>query len=172
MYVNVFIICSELCLLQGCVCLHVLSGQARERCPPLPGSCGSGCWGGQLEGHKAVRSLNPFPFSLSSVHLTEEKTSPFLREVQVNLIDFRKCNDYLVYDSYLTPRMMCAGDLRGGRDSCQVGLLPGGVYFPGLGCWGWNGSCVPTISCSRTTSPTLLMRIFPPVGRQWGALGL
>ncbi|XP_031201075.1 transmembrane protease serine 13 isoform X4 [Mastomys coucha] len=50
---------------------------------------------------------------------TDEKTSPFLREVQVNLIDFKKCNDYLVYDSYLTPRMMCAGDLRGGRDSCQ-----------------------------------------------------
>ncbi|XP_016060180.1 PREDICTED: transmembrane protease serine 13 [Miniopterus natalensis] len=50
---------------------------------------------------------------------TDEKTSPFLREVQVGLIDFRKCNDYLVYDSYLTPRMMCAGDLRGGRDSCQ-----------------------------------------------------
>ncbi|XP_010627666.1 transmembrane protease serine 13 isoform X1 [Fukomys damarensis] len=50
---------------------------------------------------------------------TDEKTSPFLREVQVSLIDFKKCNDYLVYDSYLTPRMMCAGDLRGGRDSCQ-----------------------------------------------------
>ncbi|ELK31941.1 Transmembrane protease serine 13 [Myotis davidii] len=50
---------------------------------------------------------------------TDEKTSPFLREVQVGLIDFRKCNDYLVYDSYLTPRMLCAGDLRGGRDSCQ-----------------------------------------------------
>ncbi|XP_028639674.1 transmembrane protease serine 13 isoform X3 [Grammomys surdaster] len=50
---------------------------------------------------------------------TDEKTSPFLREVQVNLIDFKKCNDYSVYDSYLTPRMMCAGDLRGGRDSCQ-----------------------------------------------------
>uniref|UniRef100_A0A8P0PLG8 Transmembrane serine protease 13 n=2 Tax=Canis lupus familiaris TaxID=9615 RepID=A0A8P0PLG8_CANLF len=50
---------------------------------------------------------------------TDEKTSPFLREVQVNLIDFKKCNDFLVYDSYLTPRMMCAGDLRGGRDSCQ-----------------------------------------------------
>ncbi|XP_036283592.1 transmembrane protease serine 13 isoform X3 [Pipistrellus kuhlii] len=50
---------------------------------------------------------------------TDEKTSPFLREVQVSLIDFRKCNDFLVYDSYLTPRMMCAGDLRGGRDSCQ-----------------------------------------------------
>ncbi|XP_074158330.1 transmembrane protease serine 13 isoform X2 [Sminthopsis crassicaudata] len=50
---------------------------------------------------------------------SDEKTSPYLREVQVNLIDFNKCNNYLVYDNYLTPRMMCAGDLRGGRDSCQ-----------------------------------------------------
>uniref|UniRef100_A0A671EXX5 Transmembrane serine protease 13 n=1 Tax=Rhinolophus ferrumequinum TaxID=59479 RepID=A0A671EXX5_RHIFE len=62
---------------------------------------------------------------------TDEKTSPSLREVQVSLIDYRKCNDYSVYDSYLTPRMMCAGDLRGGRDSCQVGLLLGGAYVPG-----------------------------------------
>ncbi|XP_041494628.1 transmembrane protease serine 13 [Microtus oregoni] len=50
---------------------------------------------------------------------TDEKTSIYLREVQVNLIDFKKCNGYSVYDSYLTPRMMCAGDLQGGRDSCQ-----------------------------------------------------
>ncbi|KAI4581236.1 hypothetical protein MJG53_020824, partial [Ovis ammon polii x Ovis aries] len=62
---------------------------------------------------------------------TDERTSPFLREVQVNLIDFKKCNDYLVYDSYLTPRMMCAGDLRGGRDSCQVGLLLCGAQVLG-----------------------------------------
>lgn len=77
--------------------------------------------------------------SLVSHHLfpqlnfTEEKTSPFLREVQVNLIDFKKCNDFLVYDSYLTPRMMCAGDLRGGRDSCQVRLHLGGAQVLGAG---------------------------------------
>lgn len=64
-------------------------------------------------------------------HCAEERTSPFLREVQVNLIDFKKCNDYLVYDSYLTPRMMCAGDLRGGRDSCQVSLLLRGAQVLG-----------------------------------------
>ncbi|KAM5245994.1 transmembrane protease serine 13 [Ctenodactylus gundi] len=50
---------------------------------------------------------------------TDETTSPFLREVQVNLIDYNECNDYSVYDNYLTPRMMCAGDLSGGKDSCQ-----------------------------------------------------
>ncbi|XP_011908327.1 PREDICTED: transmembrane protease serine 13 isoform X3 [Cercocebus atys] len=63
---------------------------------------------------------------------TDDKTSPFLREVQVNLIDFKKCNDYLVYDSYLTPRMMCAGDLRGGRDSCQNNRW----YLAGVTSWG------------------------------------
>uniref|UniRef100_A0A8C8Y3A3 Peptidase S1 domain-containing protein n=1 Tax=Panthera leo TaxID=9689 RepID=A0A8C8Y3A3_PANLE len=63
--------------------------------------------------------LTPSHLLFPRLYFTEEKTSPFLREVQVNLIDFKKCNDFLVYDSYLTPRMMCAGDLRGGRDSCQ-----------------------------------------------------
>ncbi|KAF3823621.1 hypothetical protein GH733_007089 [Mirounga leonina] len=74
---------------------------------------------------------------------TDEKTSPFLREVQVNLIDFKKCNDFLVYDSYLTPRMMCAGDLRGGRDSCQgdsggplVCEQKGHWYLAGVTSWG------------------------------------
>uniref|UniRef100_G1NWP2 Transmembrane serine protease 13 n=1 Tax=Myotis lucifugus TaxID=59463 RepID=G1NWP2_MYOLU len=74
---------------------------------------------------------------------TDEKTSPFLREVQVGLIDFRKCNDFLVYDSYLTPRMMCAGDLRGGRDSCQgdsggplVCEQNGRWYLAGVTSWG------------------------------------
>lgn len=52
----------------------------------------------------------------------------------MNLIDFKKCNDYSVYDRYLTPRMMCAGDLRGGRDSCQVGLF----VAQGPGPWGWG----------------------------------
>lgn len=63
-------------------------------------------------------------------------------------------------------------------------LLPGGAASEwGLGsgtlgsggklrCWGWSGNRVPTISCSRTTSPTLLMCMFSPVGRQWGAPGL
>ncbi|XP_049634358.1 transmembrane protease serine 13 [Suncus etruscus] len=84
----------------------VLSAHTHPACLPMHGQTFSNnetCW---ITGFGKTKE-------------TDEKTSPFLREVQVNLIDFRKCNDFLVYDSYLTPRMMCAGDLRGGRDSCQ-----------------------------------------------------
>lgn len=119
----------------------------RAGCPAHPRGCQSGAQRGQLDSHEAAQTLTPFHALCPPPRITAEKTSPFLREVQVSLIDFKKCNDYLVYDSYLTPRMMCAGDLRGGRDSCQVRLLLCGAQGPGprrsrgrLGCWGWSES--------------------------------
>ena len=136
---------------------------------------GVGWAAGRPQSRPESHSL-PF-FSL--LHCTEETTSPFLREVQVNLIDFKKCNNYLVYNSDLTPRMMCAGDLRGGRDSCQVRLLPRGAQALGpqgkggsLRLWGRRESQVPTVSCPRAAPLTLLMRVPSPVGRQRGAPGL
>lgn len=53
-----------------------------------------------------------------------DNTSPKLREAEVKIIDYRLCNSQLVYEGYLTPRMMCAGYLQGGRDSCQVRHRP------------------------------------------------
>jgi len=38
----------------------------------------------------------------------------------VKLIDYKICNSDKVYEGYLTPRMMCAGYLQGGKDACQV----------------------------------------------------
>lgn len=49
-----------------------------------------------------------------------ENTSPKLREAEVKLIDYKICNSDKVYEGYLTPRMMCAGYLQGGKDACQV----------------------------------------------------
>lgn len=46
-----------------------------------------------------------------------------LRQVQVNLIDTKTCNEPQVYNNALTPRMLCAGSLKGKRDACQVSGL-------------------------------------------------
>lgn len=47
-------------------------------------------------------------------------SSTLLMEVAVNLIDSAVCNSYTVYGGLITENMQCAGDLKGGRDSCQV----------------------------------------------------
>uniref|UniRef100_A0A8C5TEV4 Uncharacterized protein n=1 Tax=Malurus cyaneus samueli TaxID=2593467 RepID=A0A8C5TEV4_9PASS len=62
-------------------------------------------------------------------------TSPKLREAEVKLIDYKICNSDKVYEGYLTPRMMCAGYLQGGKDACQVSW-----GTPGQSCPLW----VPT----------------------------
>lgn len=42
-----------------------------------------------------------------------------LRQVQVELIDTKTCNEPQAYDNSITPRMLCAGSLQGKRDACQ-----------------------------------------------------
>ncbi|XP_037685840.1 UDP-glucuronosyltransferase 2B18-like [Choloepus didactylus] len=42
-----------------------------------------------------------------------------LQQVQVDLIDTKICNDPQVYNAAITPRMLCAGSLKGQRDACQ-----------------------------------------------------
>jgi len=49
-----------------------------------------------------------------------ESGSTSLMEVKVDLIVSSVCNSSTVYHGGITENMQCAGDLNGGRDSCQV----------------------------------------------------
>ncbi|KAJ8785221.1 hypothetical protein J1605_007440 [Eschrichtius robustus] len=51
-----------------------------------------------------------FPLGSSQNHL---------RQVQVDLIDTKTCNEHKAYNKAITPRMLCAGSLKGNRDACQ-----------------------------------------------------
>ncbi|XP_061448592.1 transmembrane protease serine 13 isoform X2 [Rhineura floridana] len=83
-----------------------LSAQVRPACLPM-------------SGQTFLPGRTCFITGFGKINENEENTSPKLREAEVKIIDYRLCNSQHVYDSYLTPRMMCAGYLRGGRDSCQ-----------------------------------------------------
>lgn len=48
----------------------------------------------------------------------------------MKLIDYKICNSDKVYEGYLTPRMMCAGYLQGGKDACQVSWAHQGTAAP------------------------------------------
>lgn len=43
-----------------------------------------------------------------------------LQEAQVNVIAQSVCSSLAIYGAFITPRMICAGSLSGGIDSCQV----------------------------------------------------
>lgn len=49
--------------------------------------------------------------------------SPILNHAAVPLISNKICNHRDVYGGIISPSMLCAGYLKGGVDSCQVGAL-------------------------------------------------
>uniref|UniRef100_A0A672PV31 Transmembrane serine protease 13b n=1 Tax=Sinocyclocheilus grahami TaxID=75366 RepID=A0A672PV31_SINGR len=69
--------------------------------------------------------------------------STYLMEVAVDLIDSAVCNSPTVYGGRITEHMLCAGDLKRGRDSCQgdsggplVCKADDKWYLTGVTSWG------------------------------------
>ena len=46
--------------------------------------------------------------------------SEVLRQVKVSNIPIVECNSTIMYDGHITDSMICAGDRKGGKDSCWV----------------------------------------------------
>ncbi|KAK6322273.1 hypothetical protein J4Q44_G00070650 [Coregonus suidteri] len=49
-----------------------------------------------------------------------DRGSTSLMEVTVDIIDSSVCNRNTVYNGQVSQNMLCAGDMKGGKDSCQV----------------------------------------------------
>ncbi|XP_074832922.1 transmembrane protease serine 13 isoform X2 [Carettochelys insculpta] len=83
-----------------------LTGQVRPACLPMAG-----------QQFRIGRTCFITGFGKTSEK--DESNSLMLREAEVSLIDHKVCNSSGVYEGELTSRMLCAGYLKGGRDSCQ-----------------------------------------------------
>ncbi|XDV32665.1 hypothetical protein PO909_003415 [Leuciscus waleckii] len=85
-------------------------------------------------------------------HLMEKgNVSPKLQKAQIPLIDRASCQSPAVYGSSVTPRMICAGFLKGGVDACQGDS--GGPLVYSSDHWMLVGVVSWGVGCARENRP-------------------
>ncbi|NWX91975.1 TMPSD protease, partial [Nothoprocta pentlandii] len=123
----------------------VLSAQVRPACLPM-------------HGQRFLTGRSCFITGFGKTRENEDNTSPKLREAEVKLIDYKVCNSDKVYEGYLTPRMMCAGYLQGGKDACQ-GDSGGPLVCEDGGRWYVAGVTSWGTGCGQKNKPGVYTRV-------------
>ncbi|XP_074972469.1 transmembrane protease serine 13 [Phalacrocorax aristotelis] len=122
-----------------------LSAQVRPACLPM-------------YGQRFQTGRSCFITGFGKTRENEDNTSPKLREAEVKLIDYKICNSDKVYEGYLTPRMMCAGYLQGGKDACQ-GDSGGPLVCEDNGRWYVAGVTSWGTGCGQKNKPGVYTRV-------------
>uniref|UniRef100_A0A8C2TKS8 Transmembrane serine protease 13 n=1 Tax=Coturnix japonica TaxID=93934 RepID=A0A8C2TKS8_COTJA len=122
-----------------------LSAQIRPACLPM-------------HGQRFQTGRSCFITGFGKTRENEDNTSPKLREAEVKLIDYKICNSDKVYEGYLTPRMMCAGYLQGGKDACQ-GDSGGPLVCEDNGRWYVAGVTSWGTGCGQKNKPGVYTRV-------------
>ena len=74
-------------------------------------------WMGPPKGPRSAQG--PFPFCFLFGSVPKRSTETGLQKVNIQLIKWETCFELM---PLLTKSMLCAGDLEGGKDACQVKL--------------------------------------------------
>ncbi|KAM4743486.1 transmembrane protease serine 4a [Anableps anableps] len=85
--------------------------------------------------------------------LTEDgKAASTLQKANIEIIARSTCSSPTIYGSYITPRMICAGNLKGNVDACQ-GDSGGPLVYFSFSHWNLVGVVSWGVGCARENRP-------------------